>query len=138
MSTAADIILATLRAGVPGGVTIYDSMVPGVPTARYVVLYCPAGWRDSSTITGISEDIHLSCQTTSVASDANPSYAAAYCRWLASTVRDILTDLVITPDQWSRASIRHEGSQYPQPDEATPDKKVYATDQFSLRTVITA
>ena len=138
MSTAADVVLATLRAGVPGGATIYDSLVPGVPTARYVVAYIPAGWREASTITGVSEDISLSFQTTSVASDANPVYAAAYCRWLQTAVRDLLTDLVITADGWSPARIRHEGSQHPQPDETTPDKKVYATDQFSLRTVITA
>jgi hypothetical protein len=138
VSTAADTILATLRAGVPGGVTIYDSMVPGVPTPRYVVLYCPAGWRESSTVTGASEDIHLSFQTTSVASDANPAYSAAYCRWLQSVVRDLLTDLTVTASGWAPAVIRHEGSQYPQPDETTPDKKVYATDQFSLTTVRTA
>lgn len=135
MSTGADTILALLRAAVPADVKVYDTLVPGVPPSRYVVAYIPAGARSASSITGKSEDIYLSFQTTVVASDANPSYSAAYCRWLQIAVRDALTDVSITADGWARAQIRHEGSQFPQPDEATPDKKVYATDQFSLETV---
>ncbi len=77
----------------------------------------------------------MSFQTTTVASDANPGYSAAYCRWVSGAVRDALTDLVITADGWASARIRHEGSQAPQPDETTPDKKVYSTDQFSLQTI---
>jgi hypothetical protein len=96
VSTAADAVLAALRGGLPADVTVYDSLVPGIPTARYVVAYIPAGWREATSITGVSGDIKLSFQTTSVASDANPVYAAAYCRWLQTAVRDTLTDLVVT------------------------------------------
>lgn len=135
MSTAADQIMAAIRGVVPTGVIVYESIIGGVPPNRYVVAYIPAGWRSPSGIDAVSDHVRLEFQTTCVASDANPSYTTAYCRWLATAVRDALTDLVITADGWGSARIQHEGSQSPRPEEATSDKKVYATDQFSLETV---
>lgn len=135
MSTAADNILVAIRSVVPVNVKVYDAIVTGVPPARYVVLYIPAGLRSMSTVAAISEDISLEFQTTCVASDPDPGRASALCRWLSAAVRDALTDLVVAADGWAPAQIKHEGSQSPRPDEETPDKKVYATDQFSLETV---
>lgn len=135
MNSAADLVLAALRDAVPSAVKVYDSIIPGVPSERYVVAYIPAGWRTASSVDAASDHVYLEFQTTTVASDNNPAYSAAYCRWLATAVRDALTDLEITADGWGRARIKHEGSQSPRPDETTSDKKVYATDQFSLETV---
>jgi hypothetical protein len=135
VTTAADAVLAALRGALPVDVQVYDGLVPGVPPPLYVVAYIPAGWRQSSDITAVSEDVSLSFQTITVASDTYPAYSAAKCRWLVGAVQEALTDLVITADGWAPALIQHEGSQSPQPDETTPEKKVYATDQFSLRTV---
>ena len=135
MTTAADTILAAVRAVVPVDVKVYDSIVTSIPPARYVVLYIPGGLRMATGVDAVSDAVYLEFQTTTVASDGNPSYSAAMCRWLANTVRDGLTDLIITPDGWRPARIQHVGSQSPQPDEQTPEKKVYATDQFAFTTV---
>lgn len=135
MSTAADNILATIRSAVGPSVGVYDAIVNGVPPPRYVVLYTPSGLRQMTSILAISDSIYLDFQTTCVASDADPTRSSALCRWLSTTVRDALTDLVLPADGWAPGRIKHEGSQSPRPDEETPDKKVYATDQFSLETV---
>lgn len=135
MTTFADSIVATLQAAVPAGVAVYDAMVPGIPPARYVVCYITSGVRGLSSISPVSDNLSLSFQTTTVASDPNPALSAVYCRWLAILVRDTLTDRIITADGYSPARILHEGSESARPDETTPDKKVYATDQFMLTSV---
>jgi hypothetical protein len=135
VTTAADAILAVVRGAVPGDVVVYDSIVPGVAPPRYVMMYIPAGQRSSQSVDGVSDCVSVDFQVTSVASSADPSYAAAMCRWLAGTVRDALTDTFVTGDGLAQARITHRGSQGPRADEATPDKKVFATDQFSLETV---
>lgn len=135
MTTLAEAVLATIRAAVPGDVAVYDSLIPGVPPARYVVVYLDNGSRSAVSVDAVSDAVHVSFQTTSVASNSNPAYSAVYCRWLAGAVQNALIDLIITVDGWAPARIIHEGSQQAQPDELTPDKKVFATDQFSLETV---
>lgn len=131
---AADTVLAALGGAVPVGTGVYDSIVPGVASAAYVVVSIPPGLRSLSGIDGVSDHVLLRFSTMSVASNTNPAYAAAECRWLQAKVQDALTDLVVVADGWGRSQIKHEGDQNPKPDEATPDKKVYATDQWSLET----
>jgi len=135
MTTAADAILTAVRAGLPSDVTVYDTIVPGIASPRYVVLYVPDELRTDSGIVGVSTDLSATFQATTVAANDSAAYAAAMCRWLSQQVREILTDLRIAPSGMSAAQIRHEGSQHPRPDETTPDKKVYSTAQFSYQTV---
>jgi hypothetical protein len=135
VTTLADTILAAVTAAVPGDVRVFDTIVPGVAPARYVMMYIPAGQRSAQAVDGVSDCVSLDFQVTSVASSSDPSYSAAMCRWLAAAVRDALTDLVVTADGVAAGRIVHRGSQGPRPDEATPDKKVFATDQFTLETV---
>jgi hypothetical protein len=138
VTTAADAILAAVRAAVPADVTVFDSIVPGIAPSRYVMMYIPAGVRSSQSVDAASDCVTVDFQVTSVASGSDPTYAAAMCRWLAGAVRDALTDLYVTVDGLSAARVVHKGSQGPRADEATPDKKVYATDQFSWETVRTS
>ena len=138
MTTVADAILAAVRAAVPGDVMVYDSIVPGVAPARYVMMYIPAGARSSYSVDGTSDCVTVDFQVTTVVSSGDPSYTSAMCRWLTGTVIDALTDLTVSADGVAPARIVHRGSQGPRPDEATPDKKVYATDQFTLETVRTS
>lgn len=135
MSTFADGILAALRASVPTGVSVYDTIVPGVPSARYVIAYIPPGMRSVGGVDGVADQVTLQFSTTTVASNPDASYSAAECRWLQGTVQNTLVDLIVTADGHAAAQVVHRGCQNPRPDEATPDKKVYATDQFSLQTV---
>lgn len=135
MTTAADAILVAARGGVPADVTVYDAIVPGIATDRYVVLYIPDELRTDVGIVGVSDYLTVTFQATVVASNTNPGYAAAQCRWLSRTVRDLFTDLVITADGMLPARIKHVASQQPRPDEATPDKKVFSTAQFSFESV---
>jgi len=136
--THADLIISAVQAAVPAGVKVYDAIVTDAPPPpRYVVLYIPDVLREMTSIDQVSDGLSCSFQATSVASNQYPAYAAAECRWLATAVADALTDLVITPPGMARAQIGQTGSQPPRPDEATPDKKVYATAQFSFRSVQT-
>lgn len=134
MGTVADVVLAALRAAVPGDVSVYDTIVPGVASAKYVIAYVPPGMWSSHTVNGVSDHVLLQFSTTSVASNANPAYAAAECRWLQMKVQNTLVDLYVVADGVAPAQVTHRGNQNPKPDEATPDKKVYATDQWSLET----
>lgn len=134
----ADQIIEAVRAAVPVGVKVYDSIISDAPPpARYVVLYIPDVLREMTSIDPVSDAVSCAFQATSVASNPYAAYAGAECRWLANTVGNALADLVITPDGMRSAQIIQTGSQPPRPDEATPDKKVYATAQFSFRSVQT-
>jgi hypothetical protein len=116
---------------------VYDTIVPGIAPPRYVVFYIPDELRKDVGIAAHSDELTATFQATCVASNTSPGYSAAMCRWLTRTVRDLYTDLQITADGMLPATIRHEGSQTPRPDETTPDKKVYSTAQFSYQTVRT-
>lgn len=133
-ATAADAILAAAKAALPGDIKVFDTIVPGIAPDRYVVLYIPDELRRDIGIVAHSDELTATFQATCVASNANPAYSAAMCRWLTRTIRDLYTDLQISADGILPAVIRHEGSQSPLPDEATPDKKVYSTAQFSYQT----
>lgn len=133
-ATAADAILAAAKAALPTDTIVYDTIVPGVAPARYVVFYIPDELRRDVGIIAQSDELTATFQVTCVASNTNPAYSAAMCRWLTRTIRDLYTDLQITADGMLPATIRHQGSQSPRPDEATPDKKVYSTAQFSYQT----
>lgn len=135
MTTVADAIVAVVRAGVPAGVSVYDTIVDGVATQRYVMLYIPDDMRDSEAVDAVSDCVRVPFHALSVASNNNPAYAARECRDLARRVRVALVDTVITADGVSPARIVMEGVNPPQPDELTPDKKVFIQAQFSLQTV---
>ena len=133
-ATAADAILAAAKAALPTDVAVYDTIVPGIAPPRYVVFYIPDELRRDIGIIGVSDELTATFQATCVASNTSAAYSAGMCRWLTRTVRDLYTDLQITADGMLPATIRHQGSQSPRPDEATPDKKVYSTAQFSYQT----
>lgn len=134
----AEAIIAAVQAAVPADVKVYDAIISDVPPPnRYVVLYIPDVLREMTSIDPTSDGLRCSFQATAVASNPYPAYAAAECRWLTMTVANSLVDLVIVPDGMRPARIVQDGSQSPRPDEATPDKKVYATAQFSFRSVQT-
>ena len=136
MSNAAELILQAVSAAVPADVKVYDAMVTDAPPpARYVVLYIPDELREITGLVAVSDGRSCSFQATTVTSNRIPAYAPGDCRWLAGRVAGALTDLVITPSGMARAQIVQVGSQPPRPDEATPDKKVFATAQFSFRSV---
>jgi hypothetical protein len=134
-ATAADAIIGAAKANLPNDVAVYDTIVPGIAAPRYVVLYIPDELRRDIGIIAQSDELTATFQATCTASNANPAYSAAMCRWLTRAVRDLYTDLQITADGMLPATIRHQGSQSPRPDEATPDKKVYSTAQFSYQTL---
>lgn len=138
MSDAATLILQAVRAAMPSGVAVYDaSITDAPPPARYVVLYIPDPLREITGVAGVSDGRSCSFQATTVASNPVPAYASGECRMLAGKVAGALVDLVIVPDGMTRAQIVQDGSQSPRVDEATPDKKVYATAQFSFRSAAT-
>ena len=133
-ATAADAILAAAKATLPADITVYDTIVPGIAPPRYVVFYIPDELRRDIGIIAQSDELTATFQATCVASNTSPAYSAAMCRWLTRTVRELYTDLQITADGMLPATIRHQWSQSPRPDEDTPDKKVYSTAQFSYQT----
>lgn len=138
MSDAATLIVQAVRAAMPAGVKVYDAIITDAPPpARYVVLYIPDPLRQITGVAAVSDGLSCSFQATTVASNPVPAYASGECRVLAGKVAAALVDLVITPDGMTRAQIVQDGSQSPRPDEATPDKKVYATAQFSFRSAAT-
>lgn len=132
MTTFADSVLAAVVAAVPGDVHVYDTMVDGVPPARYVLLFIPGGLRSMTAIDNQSDHLSLHFDVMTVVASKNGVYAAPQCRALASRVRDALTDHVVTATGWRNAQIKHAGSRPPAPDETTPNKKVFCTDQFEL------
>ena len=136
MSDAATLIVQAVRAAMPAGVKVYDAIITDAPPPpRYVVLYIPEPLREITGVAAVSDGRSCSFQATSVASNPIPAYAAGECRILAGQVSGALVDLVIVPDGMTRAQIVQDGAQPPRPDEATPDRKVYATAQFSFRSV---
>lgn len=135
MTTAADAILAVVRAAVPVGVTVYDSIVPGIASERYVIMHIPDDLRETMAVDAVSDCIYVTFHAITVASNNNPAYAAPECRDLARRVRTALVDRVITADGMSAARVQMEGVNPPQPDETTPDKKVFIQAQFSFRSV---
>lgn len=138
MSDAATLIVQAVQAAVPAGVRVYDAIITDAPPPpRYVVLYIPDPLRAITAVDAAADARVCSFQATVVASNSVPAYAAGDCRWLAKKVADTLTGLVISPDGMTAARIVQDGAQSPRPDEGTPDKKVYATAQFSFRSAQT-
>lgn len=135
MTTVADAIVAVVSAAVPAGVTVYDAIVPGIASERYVVLYIPDELRQASAVDAVSDMVRVPFHAISVAANAYPGYASGECRDLARRVRAALVDTVVTADGASPARIVMDGVNPPQPDELTPDKKVFIQAQFSLQSV---
>jgi hypothetical protein len=135
VTTFADAIVAVVRSGVPGDVMVYDTIVPGVAAQRYVVLYIPDEMRAAEAVSAVSDSVRVPFHALSVVSNNSPSYAAPECRDLARRVRVALVDAVVTADGASPARVVMDGVNPPQPDELTPDKKVFIQAQFSLQSV---
>lgn len=135
MTTFADAIVAVVRAGVPAGVSVFDTIVEGVAPARYVMLYIPDEMRSADAVAAVSDSVRVPFHALSVVSNNNPAYASPECRDLARRVRVALVDTVVTADGASPARVVMEGVNPPQPDELTPDKKVFIQAQFSLQSV---
>lgn len=135
MTTFADAIVAVVRAGVPGDVMVYDTIVPGVASQRYVMLYIPDEMRSAVGVDAVSDSVRVPFHALSVVSNNNPGYAAPECRDLARRVRAALVDTTVTADGVSPARVVMDGVNPPQPDELTPDKKVFIQAQFSLQSV---
>jgi hypothetical protein len=132
--TVTDAALAVIQAAVPAGVTVYDGAVPGIPPARYVVLYGDTGWRTSTGWDGLARDESYTIQVTTVASAGDSLMSAGpLCRALAQRVRDALVDVVLTVPGLICGPVTHSLSNPPQVDEAVKDRPtVYAVDQFSI------
>jgi hypothetical protein len=135
VTTVADAIVAIVSAGVPAGVTVYDTIVPGIASERYVVLYIPDELRQASAVDAVSDMVSVPFHAISVAANAYPGYASGECRDLARRVRVALVDTVVTADGVAPARVVMDGVNPPQPDELTPDKKVFIQAQFSLQSV---
>jgi hypothetical protein len=131
---AADVILATLRSALPSDVAVYDAMVPGSPPARYVILFCGNGLRESSSVLGTSADLTQTFQVTSVTSRPDTaSTPAPLTRWLQAKVRESLTDKRFDVDGLACGLVRHVQSLPPVVDEDVKDRPtVYAVDQFEF------
>jgi hypothetical protein len=125
--TVTDAVLARLTAILPGDVTVYDGQVPGVPTARYVCVYGDPGQRTPDAIDGVSRMQTHSVQVTSVAVNL------LQCEWVATQVRDGLTDWIPAVDNTAPGMFRHSLSRRPAPDESVADRHLmFAVDQFSI------
>jgi hypothetical protein len=106
---------------------VYDGIVPGVPTARYVCVYGATGTRTADAIDGASRSVQYDLQIQSVAVNG------AQCRWLATQVRDALTDWVPAVDGQVSWGFQHQLSRRPVADESVADRHLmYAVDQFVL------
>jgi hypothetical protein len=133
MSTA-EVILDALRSALPSDVAVYDAMVPGTPPARYVILFCGNGLRESSSVIGTSADLTQTFQVTSVTSRPDTaSTPAPLTRWVQAKVREALTDRRFDVDGLVCGLVRHVQSLPPVVDEDVKDRPtVYAVDQFEF------
>lgn len=107
---------------------VFDGIVPPVPPSRYVVVYADDGTREAGAVCAESTGAAFRWQTTCVAPDRQMA------AWLASTIRDALTDARPTSDDWLPGQIEHTFSQLPRRDEQVMDRPVvYAVDTYSLQ-----
>ena len=135
-ATIADAIRARLQSVAPADVEVYDNEDPGVPAARYWVLYCGVGIWSASTYGGQYADNSVTFQLTTVASDqSGQQVAAQMCRWLES--RGIAALLGFRPavDGLTCSAISQVPlDNWPARDESVASiPTVYAVDRFTLR-----
>lgn len=125
-------VLEHLRASLPVDVTVYDGQVLANPPQRYVVVYGDIGSRVSTSLDGMSRDQAYSVQCNCV---VIAPYIAGDCRFLASKVRDLLTDWQPNTDDVVPGQFEHTVNRRPVADESVPDRHVWeSVQQFSLLT----
>jgi hypothetical protein len=120
---------AATNAALPNGsadkVTGYDTVIPGVPTNRYYVMFCGEPRRENTTMDGLSRDANGRFQIT-VAATRPDSLASPAPRtgWLAKTVLNALVDVTITDvDGLGPFTIQQdEVDTYPVPVEVVQDR----------------
>ena len=136
MATAADLIYAAAAGAVPAGVAVSTTIIPGIGPARYVLLFIPDDSLSASALDAVSDQVAVEFHVLCVVSNDLPQLADAECRDLTRRVRLALTDLTISPTGMSPARITQRGrTGVPQPDETTPNKKVYTQMQFGFDSV---
>lgn len=116
---------AALPVGSADRVTVYDSVIPGVPTNRYAVLYCGPPRRSSSTVDGRSRDAVGRFQVTVAATRPDAAASPApRTGWLSKVVLDALVDAQITVDGLGPNIVirQDEIDTYPVPVEVVPDR----------------
>lgn len=114
-------------------IVVYDAIVPNDPVGpRYVVVYADTGARSSESICGTSDELGVTALVHSVVfGEGLP--LGAMCRWLASKVRDALTDWKPEADDGTLSLMRHDLSITPRRDEQiTARPTVYAVDRFTV------
>lgn len=130
MTTVQDAFVAVVKAAVPAGVKVYDSIVTGNTTAQYVAVYPDNGERSQGAAQGF-RDGRFRFQVTSVAS--GNGLLGQECRGLASRVRDALVGHRLVADGWQCGPTEHDFSNKPLADESSlPTPTVYATDGYVL------
>lgn len=129
----ADAVLERLTGALPDDIGVFDSTVPGIPPARYVVLYCDTGRLTADCADGVSRELDFRLQVTSVAVlNDSVLQAAPMARWIAELVRTSLTDWRPAVDGLVIGPLVHLNSRQPTPDETVADRHlVFAIDQFS-------
>lgn len=116
---------ASLAANSADRVSVYDAVIPGVPTNRYALVYAGQARRSNSTVDGLSRDGVGRFQVT-VAATRPDSLASPAPRtdWLADTVLDALVDATVTTvDGLGPFTIQQdEVDTYPVPVEVITDR----------------
>ena len=125
-------ILDMVRDAVPG-VAVYDGRVPdqhetpGVPPARYVVVYVNDPHRVAEDVGHTSSGGAVHWQVSCVAPDR------AMASWLATTIRDAIVDVRPAAAGWSCGLVEHSVSLRPRADEAVQERPaVLVVDQYEL------
>jgi len=124
-----DAAFATTNAALPNGsadrVTGYNTIIPGVPTNRYWVMFCGEPLRGNSTVDGLSRDANGRFQIT-VAATRPDSLASPAPRtgWLARVVLNALVDVTVTDvDGLGPFTIQQDDvDTYPVPVEVVQDR----------------
>lgn len=123
-------VLERLVGSLPSDVMVYDGTVLPNPPARYVVVYGDVGLRSAAAVDGLSRDQSFTVQCTCA---VTAPMAAGHCRWLAGTVRDLLTDFLPVVDGVTPGQFTHSVSRRPVPNETVPDRHTWeSVEQFSL------
>jgi hypothetical protein len=135
-ATIADAVIERLRSVAPADVVVYDNEVPGVPAARYWVLYCGVGIWSATTYGGAFADNSVTFQLTTVASDqSGQQVAAQMCRWLeARGIAALLGFRPLVTGLSCSAVSQVPLDNWPSRDESVAEiPTVYAVDRFTLR-----
>ncbi|WP_029135323.1 hypothetical protein [Nakamurella lactea] len=130
MTTVQEAFIAVVKAAVPAGVKVFDSIVTGNTTAQYVAVYPDNGDRTQGAAQGFN-DGKFRFQITSVASGS--VQLGQELRGLRKRVSDALIGVRLVADGWLCGPVESDFSNKPLADEsALPTPTVYGTDGFVL------